>query len=165
MTTKPPSQKASSNDTSLPFLEPLPPLVPPSPPTFPRFSDLVEEDLLSQQVRPKKRDTGLFAGYLGNPQILIADYQAHPERYGSETHALLEQLMHGSTSVERLSEAELRTLDLATFDFFQAVPPKRERQPGVVRKTASASQRRSRIRKPRMPRAAATELPSFWWLA
>lgn len=164
MTTKKPSSKVSSPVTNLPFLEPLAPLVPPSPPTFPRFEDLVEEDAKNQMKPPTKRaPTDLFSGFLGNHIPLIEDYQKHPEKYGVETHELLELLMQGSRSVERLDANERRLLNLATLDYYQSAPAKREGKNKTLSKTAAPKSRVSRIRKPRPQRPVRAELPAFWW--
>ena len=164
MTTKKPSSKELSPDSSLPFLEPLKPLEPLSPPTFPRFTDLVEEDAMRQTQPTKTRaPTDLFSGFLGNHLPLIEDFQRHPEKYGTETHELLELLMHGSRSVEQLNANERRLLNLATLDYYQSTPKKPAEKRTTLSKTATTKSRVPRIRKPRPQRTARAELPSFWW--
>jgi len=164
MTTKKPSSKASSPDINLPFLEPLEPLAPLSPLTFPRFEDLVAEDLKKQTTQTRK-ETDLFSGYLGDPAVLLEDFQLHPEKYGVETHELMGQLMQGSKSVEHLNPSDRRLLNLATVDYYQAAPAKPAEKKRQFTKSAGAQQRPSRIRKPRPQRTARAELPDFWWLA
>jgi hypothetical protein len=126
MSTKQSSPLKPSVDTELPSLPKIERL---SPLQFPTFQQLVEEDRASQQVAssptPKKLND-LFDGMLGDLTPLLTDYQDHPEKYGAETHDLLEQLTHGSKSLEQLSTMERTLLNRATFDFFQAVPKKPE---------------------------------------
>lgn len=106
---------------SLPAIEPL------SPPQFPTFQQLVEASTESQPVTGSSRKLNdLFDGMLGTLAPLLADYQETPEKYGEETRPLLERLTHGMTSLEQLSTTERMLLNRATFDYYQAPPPKVE---------------------------------------
>lgn len=168
MTTKQPLSEEPSTTTSLTS---LPPLTPPSPPRFLTFSEMVELDAQQQQEQPKtRRLTDLFDGVLGDQTLLVSDYQRHPEKYGEEVRGLLEHLMQGSRSVEHLTTSERRLLNLATFDYFQAVPPKKE--PPVTHGSNKAKPRAqvphktaSKKEKPRPGLdVPVTELPAYWWL-
>lgn len=149
----------------------LPPLETPQPPSFPTFTELVEEDLAQQETPRTKRLLDLFDGTLGDPTPLIVDYQKHPEKYGQEVHDLLEQLMQGSKSVEQLTKAERHLLNLATWDYYSAVPLKKD-PPTTHGSNKARPKRPSRQRKvvPKRakPRPGAdvpvTELPAYWWL-
>lgn len=162
----------------------LPKIEPPSPPVFPTFQQLVEEDLvsLSSSLVPTRKLNDLFDGMLGTLDPLLADYQANPEKYGVETHALLEQLMHGSKSLEQLSTTERRLLNLATLDFYAVVQPKVEPPRPVARemaeedaepdagaehdeeeKSASADTKKPEAPIPGVD-VPVTELPAYWWL-
>lgn len=165
MNTKTQSEELQSSTSSLPSLKPL---AAPTPPNFPTFAELVEEDRKAQLSPQRKKETDLFDGILGDLTLLVSDYQRHPEKYGIETHDLLEQLMHGSKSIEHLTTHERRLLNLATFDYYQAVPPKKDKQ----KPTRAAPQRRSSAHvkaKSEKPRPGIdvpeTELPAYWWLS
>jgi hypothetical protein len=167
MTTKQPLSEEPSTTTNLTSLQP--PVAPP-PPQFPTFSELVELEAQEQATPKMRRLTDLFDGTLGDPTLLVSDYQRNPEKYGDEVKGLLEQLMQGSKSVERLTTSERRLLNLATFDYFQAPPLKKE--PPVTHGSNKGKPR------PQAPRKAApkrekprpgidvpvTELPAYWWL-
>lgn len=155
----------------------LPVIAPPSPPQFPTFQQLVELERESQLSTPAttKKLNDLFDGMLGDLAPLLADYQVHPEKYGEETHVLLEQLTLGSKSLEQLTETERRLLNLATFDFYQAVPPKK---PEPVVKQTKEDDPADELEtdeledvdaeKPEAHDLGAgvpvTELPAYWWL-
>lgn len=166
MTTKKRSRNKptyGSELTSVPPIEPLKPL------SFPTFAQLVEEDAQSQSQGPKsKKIQGLFDGMLGDLGRLLLDFQESPEKYGAEVQPLLEQLMSGSTSVERLSTSERRLLDLATYDFFQPKPQKKETPRVAPKTTEEQTYRREKAETPR-PRPGidvpVTELPAYWWLS
>lgn len=177
-------QLEQSEITALPS---LPPIEPPSPLVFPTFQQLVEADRESQQTTraaaPRKLND-LFDGMLGTLDPLLADFQASPERYGEETHELLGQMIHGSKSLEQLSESERRLLNLATFDFFQA-PKTKPLVPKPILKEAAvkegsedeeeteddsdddelqASKDKGRGPIPGVD-VPVTELPAYWWLS
>lgn len=164
MSTKPSSEKPQLNTASLLSLKPL---EAPTPPKFPTFKELVEEDKQDQLRPPLKKETDLFDGILGDLTLLVSDYQRHPEKYGIETHDLLEQLMHGSKSIEHLTTHERRLLNLATFDYYQSKPQKKDHQ-----KTQKPPERRAatprKVPKKERPRPGVdvpvTELPAYWWL-
>ncbi len=165
---------------SLPKIEPLSPL------RFPTFQELVEADLATSRsptsATPSKKLNDLFDGTLGTLDPLLADYQTTPEKYGVETHALLEQLIHGTKSLEQLSTTERRLLNLATLDFHSAYKPKPE-QPRLPphqlaeeeadadtedreyeeEKTAHADTKKPEAPVPGVD-VPATELPAYWWL-
>ncbi len=171
------SQDRPSESTeafSLPEIEPLQPL------RFPTFQQLVEEDRAAQSKTPAARPLNdLFSGMLGTLEPLLADYLAHPEKYGRETHDLLEQLTHGSKSLEQLTPSERRLLNLATYDFFQAVPQKKE--PPLVKEAAPTDPEETAEETEVEDDSGAegdaggsgpvpgvdvpvTELPAYWWL-
>jgi len=164
MNTKPSSEELPSSIVNLPSLKPLEAL---TPPKFQTFDELVEEDRKEQLHPQTRKEMDLFDGILGDPTLLVSDYQRHPEKYGAETHGLLEQLMQGSKSIERLTTHERRLLNLATFDYYQAVPPKKE----VPKPTKTPDRRAAKQReapKKEKPRPGVdvpvTELPAYWWL-
>lgn len=177
MSTKKSSQLTPSEITALPS---LPVIEPPSPPLFPTFQQLVDqerESLLTTPGRPKKLND-LFDGMLGDLAPLLADFQEHPEKYGEEVHELLGQLTLGSKSLEQLSESERRLLNLATFDFYQAVPKKapeplvKEAEAELDGDIDEASDEEARAKtdaeKTEAPIPGVdvpeTELPPYWWL-
>lgn len=167
-------------DTSQILPVKLDPILPPDPPRFPTFSELVELDASTPIEMTRRGSTDLFDGFLGDVTPLLSDFQENPERYGEETHALLEQLMSGNTSIERLSATEKRLLSLATYDFFQSKPVKnREKQaskkqasakPGRVYKAKTLNQLRresnksNKLGSERRRSVPETELPAYWWL-
>lgn len=174
------STKQSSQHTPSETMAPLslPAIEPPSPPQFPTFQQLVELDRESLQrtlAAPPRRLNDLFDGILGDLAPLLADYQTNPEKYGEETHELLEQLTHGSKLLEQLSANERVLLNRATFDFYQAVPPKK---PVPLVKQAEAKDPADELEgaesegadaeKPEAPvpgvDVPVTELPAYWWL-
>lgn len=156
----------------------------PSPPQFPSFQALVDEDLKASQTPAtlSKKLNDLFDGFLGTLDPLLADYQASPEKYGVETHDLLEQLIHGTKSLEQLSTIERHYLNLATFDFFGVAKPKAEppRRPVTEPADEEAEQEAEDeadeyektagqdAKKPEAPipgvDVPVTELPAYWWL-
>jgi hypothetical protein len=167
MTTKQPLSEEPSTTTSLTSLQPL---VAPPPPCFPTFSELVEQDSQEQGKPKTRRLADLFDGVLGDQTLLVSDYQRHPEKYGEEVRGLLEQLMQGSKSAEHLTTSERRLLNLATFDYFQAAPLKKE--PPVTHGSNKAKPRTQAPRKAAPKRekprpgidVPVTELPAYWWL-
>lgn len=174
MTTKPPSPSKPSSE----FLrEYLPELEAPSFPKFPTFAELVEAEQKSPPTTAPKKLNDLFDGILGDLTPLLSDYARCPEKYGEETHPLLEQLTSGSKSLEQLSENERRILNLATFDFYQVDPPKKEAaRPPLVKESSAKDglelEEELRDEEPETqgpgPRPGIdvpeTELPAYWWL-
>lgn len=164
MTTNVRSQKKPSDDMELPF--PKPP-EPPSAARFPSWEEVVQMDREQATAPPRRRLLDLFDGILGDLTPLLADYSRHPEKYGAETHDLLERLRSGSISLEQLSTSERRLLNLATYDFAQATPPKKQKQSQAAR-AASKGETRAAKKKEPGPRPGidvpVTELPAYWWL-
>lgn len=166
MTTKQPLSEEQLTTTSLTS---LPPLKAPPPPCFPTFSELVELDK-QEQEQPRRRLADLFDGVLGDQTLLVSDYQKYPEKYGEEVRGLLEQLMQGSKSAEHLTTSDRRLLNLATFDYFQTPPLKKE--PPVTHGSNKAKPRAQAPRKVAPQRekprpgidVPVTELPAYWWL-
>lgn len=161
----PPTSSDSTELVSLPKIEPLSPL------RFPTFAELVEEDRAKQETSSVSRKlNGLFDGMLGDVTPLLADYQEHPEKYGKETHNLLEQLMSGSTSVAQLTTTERRLLNLATFDFFQQTPSKPKERQTAAPPARGAGRAARKVRESKRPGprpgidVPETELPAYWWL-
>ena len=162
----------------------LPVIAPPSPLRFPTFQELVEADANPSPTSgtPKPKLNDLFDGILGTLDPLLADYQANPTKYGEETHQLLEQLIHGSSSLERLTTNERRLLNLATLDFYSATKPKAEapRLPALEAPEEEADgeaeddhdehekNAHQDTKKPEAPvpgvDVPVTELPAYWWL-
>lgn len=181
MSTKPKWPHEQSEITALPFPPKIEPL---SPLTFPTFQQLVEVDRASLPATlsaPPRKLNDLFDGILGTLDPLLADFQASPEKYGEETHALLEQLILGSKSLEQLSENERRLLNLATFDFYQT--PKPTPAAPLVKEAAAEDDEElvDELDEEVEERRAAkndrgqgpvpgvdvpvTELPAYWWLS
>lgn len=175
MNTKPKWPREQSEITELPSLPAIEPL---SPPAFPTFQQLVEADRVSPPAVSSKKLNDLFDGILGTLDPLLTDYQASPEKYGEETHELLEQLTLGSKSLEQLSTNERRLLNLATFDFYQTPKPAPPLVKEAVAKVVDeeptedfdeeAELRESAHEKGRGPvpglDVPVTELPAYWWL-
>lgn len=169
MTTKRSLPKTPSESTELTS---LPKIEPPSPLKFPTFAELVELEQNQPPTTGRRKMNDLFDGVLGDVTLLLADFQDHPEKYGKETHGLLEQLMSGSTSIEQLSASERRLLNLATFDYYQAVPRKQPDHPARAAATPQLTRRQRRIKqKAERPRprpgidVPVTELPAYWWMS
>ena len=166
MTTNKPSLNKLSTAMAL---RSLPPLEPPSPPHFPTLEEVVQ---LAAEEKPPQRQRllGLFDGLLGDPIHMLEDFSRHPEKYGSESHELLGQLLSGSTSLKQLSDAERRILDLATFDYLQNPQPKTKqaqalKPPSSSVKTPKELQKELERQKPRPGvDVPVTELPAYWWL-
>lgn len=140
----------------------LPPIQPPMPPAFPAFEELVAEDAQRQPPTAKKL-SDLFDGTLGDLTLLVSDYQRSPEKYGEAEQALLEQLMHGSKSLGRLSSSERLILNMATLNYHQADRPQRVRKPDPPRKPTRAKPRKRQEPRPGLD-VPVTELPAYWWL-
>lgn len=167
MTTKQPLSEEPLTTTSPTS---LPPLTPPPPPRFPTFSELVDLDNQEQETPRTGRLADLFDGVLGDQTLLVSDYQQHPEKYGEEVRGLLEQLMQGSKSVEHLTTSERRLLNLATFDYFQEAPLRKEApvtHGSNKAKPRAQAQRKVAVKREK-PRPGidvpVTELPAYWWL-
>lgn len=163
----------------------LPKLEPPSPLRFPTFQELLEEELANQppiSPTPSPPKNDLFAGMLGTLDPLLADYQASPEKYDASAAELLEQLTHGSKSLEQLSTTERQLLNLATLDFFSTPKPKVE-EPWPLSAEPAEEEADPRdeedqdeedarasadTKKPEAPvpgvDVPVTELPAYWWL-
>lgn len=177
MTTKK-RRNAKSSTTqqheSHPELTSLPDLPPPEPPRFPTFQELVDLDATTTKETGNRRLSDLFDGTLGDPIRLIEDFQRHPEKYGEECQDLLQRLESGASSIEQLSPNDRRLLNLATFDFHQTVPPKKEttaKKPGTSmqakprRRTGLFDRQKAQTQKPRPGiDVPVTELPAYWWL-
>jgi hypothetical protein len=177
MTTKKRRKERSSTTqqtTSQPGLTSLPEVPPLEAPQFPTFQELVDLDATSMKATGNRPLSDLFDGTLGDQTRLVEDFQRHPEKYGEESHDLLQRLASGSSSVDHLSPTDRRLLNLATFDFHQAVPPKK---PPTPKKSTTSMQnkplqRTGRFNKPKVkiqkPRPGVdvpvTELPVYWWL-
>lgn len=169
-------KRSSATRPTAPKLEGLPnipSLQSPEPPTFPSFKELVELDRMEQlQPQQSRRLLDLFDGTLGDPTPLVEDFRAHPEKYGNESHEFLEQLASGTKSVKHLSTNERRLLNLATFDYHQALPPKK---PSPIQRAAAAAspkgQVKQRVRRAQKPKprpgidVPVTELPAYWWMS
>lgn len=170
MTTKQPLSEEQLTTTELTS---LPPLTAPSPPVFPTFTELVEMDLQEQAAPTKARRLSDLFDLLKDQNLLLSDYQRYPEKYGEEVHELLGQLMQGSKSAERLTPSDRRLLNIATFDYFQSVPPKKpkpvtngsRKAPVVAEAKPTKAWLKADNEKPR-PGAdvPVTELPAYWWL-
>ncbi len=179
MSTKKSSPHALSETMEL---RSLPAIEPPSPPQFPTFQQLVEAATESQPATGSSRKLNdLFDGMLGTLDPLLADYRETPEKYGEETHALLEQLTHGMTSLERLSTTERMLLNRATFDYYQSVPPKIEAPKPQPTESESELEKLAEYEEevevtddaPSETKGPGpvpgvdvpvTELPAYWWL-
>lgn len=101
---------------------------------LPTIAEIAEKERLQTPSPRRQPRNDLFDGILGTLDPLLADYQEHPDKYGPETHELLEQLMHGNISLEQLSTTERALLNRATFDYVQ-VPPKKQPKPVVLPKS------------------------------
>ena len=177
MTTKKHRRGKSSTtqqQESHPELTKLPELQPQEAPRFPTFQELVDLDATTSKETESRRLSDLFDGTLGDQTRLVDDFQRHQEKYGEECHDLLQRLASGNLSVEQLSQNDRRLLNLATFDFHQAAPPKKAptiKKPGTSmqakprRRTGLFNKARVQTQKPRPGiDVPVTELPAYWWL-
>lgn len=174
MPTEKPSSATNSTAQSLERLPSIPNLLPPEPPQFPSFKELVELDR-AEQLQPQKtrRLSDLFDGTLGDPTLLVADFQRHPEKYGEESQEFLGQLASGTKSIKHLTSHERHLLNLATFDYYQTPTPKPKvttAQRAATKLTGKPTRRkriRRKVQKPK-PRPGVdvpvTELPVYWWM-
>lgn len=160
MTTRPPLLQKPDCLVELPSIQP------PMPPAFPTFSELVEEEAKKTPTMRKKL-TDLFDGTLGDLTPLVSDYQRNPEKYGAEAQELLEQLMHGCKSLERLNQSERLALNIATMDYHQPSRPK-PAPAKMAKRSATRSKKPRKAKKRAEPRPGldvpVTELPAYWWL-
>jgi|SRR5688572_29259070 len=80
---------------------------------FPTLSELAQAPSVSP---PSSSDSGLFSTLVGHPEHMLDDLLRDPEKYEEGVAELLQSLVAGSKSLQRLSMEERDLLDRATLD-------------------------------------------------
>lgn len=126
---------------------------------FPTLQELAYAELHSPKAE-KPRD-GLFNQLLeSRPEVLHIDASEHPDKYDTETIALLRDLVNRRLDVRELDEEDLLRLDRATLDFATATPKAETKKPPTAPKKVAVEDS-GPVMGVDVP---ASDMPPFWWL-
>lgn len=136
----------------------LPPSLALLAPTFPTFSALSHA---SEKPPAEHRRDGLFNSMLKDPQVLLQDLLASPQKYEDGVATLVQDLVGGRRKLEEISPSEMELLDRATIDFTQPARQQKLVVPPLTRKKTT----RGRSGYPRSQKAPSLNgLEPYWWL-
>jgi len=137
----------------------LPPSLALLAPTFPTFGALVTLSEDRPEARPKRE--GLYHSLLGDPQPILQDLLANPQKYEPGVAELVQDLASSRKKTNELSTREVELLDRATIDFSQPTRRKPvEQAPVQPKKTVTPS---LRYNEPKDSPDLAGMDP-YWWL-